>query len=172
LPICRSSGWLRPARQVVQNIVTLLSAKDQQPEDVLCFAVIRSHELRRREQQYDDMTWEQFTGGRSPRVHAIVTPWRRAPAAMRAPSSRAIRLMCIQMIFDLKAHEFVDAVLDAPTDDAWLPRAAAPGEPGRPDPPTTSYRVRLSRSVVTASDLKAQRYVCAIPRAHGGARDS
>ncbi len=178
----------RPVRldqpgKFITSIVRLLGADElNNPQDLSRFAAVMlkfatSCDERRRE-QYDNMTWEEFTGGPGryqPAFYAIVIQATRNLAAMRAQSSSAATIgsMCLQMIFDFEpSHEHkVDGVLDGPTDEAWLrpwrDHLLAKGVQFHCDTRVTGFDfappmirgVRLQSGEV----VKARRYVCAVP---------
>jgi uncharacterized protein with NAD-binding domain and iron-sulfur cluster len=131
LTVARPTRFDAPGK-MIDTILTVLKRPGlNDPRDAMRFASVMlmfaSSCDERRQNEYDGMTWEDFTGGTKAygkAFYSIVIQATRNLAAMRAKLSSAntIATMCMQMIFefDLVNHHKVDAVLDAPTDDAWL----------------------------------------------------
>ncbi len=166
----------------VGNMMALLQADGlNDPRDLTRFVSVMLRFASscddRRHEQYDGMTWEEFTGGPSnynAAFYAIVIQATRNLAAMRAHSSSAatIGAMCMQMIFDFDLHDDnkIDGVLDGPTDEVWL-------QPWRRHLESRGVRFHCNdpligfdfeapalRSVrVRSGTVTADRYVCAVP---------
>ncbi len=82
----------------------------------------------RRAQQFDQMSWYDFTNGDSQllsdnyRVVANTLPRTMVAMDGRRGSAYTLGKVCLQVLFldPLRSHSSADRVLNAPTDEAWL----------------------------------------------------